>query len=406
MIELDVSLVWPDGNVIRAGELRCSEPNPRRGGAIEGEFRYTAEYLHHPRAFPLDPVALPLQPGEFAAAQPKEGLHAIFEDSVPDEWGRRLLARRYRLPPSEQRIPRLLSLIGSNALGALRYRQAQPSDQVPSLASLPRLLLEVEQFEAGEDSPDALSLLYQAGSSAGGARPKALVCDSDGSEWIAKFPRPDDPVDMVRVEAACLALARTAGIEVPVARVITTTPRPVLLVQRFDVTPAGGRRHMASMATVLQVESYYYAGYGDLADVVRRLSSDPATDLVSLYRRMIFNGLLGNTDDHLKNFMLLHDDSGWRLSPGYDLLPDIYNRSEHVLSFLDSPRPPTGRVLLDAAKRFGLSRRKARAELAQVTDVVTSASEVFAAQGVPDEQIHRLDVSIRSRLRHATNTGT
>ena len=120
MIRLDVWLTLPSGDNIKAGILIIGNPNPVRG-ELQGQFRYTTGYLEHPLVFPLDPFHLPLSTETLEADRPREGVHGVFEDSLPDDWGRRLMIRRHKLGRHEQRIPNLLRLLGSQGLGALSY---------------------------------------------------------------------------------------------------------------------------------------------------------------------------------------------------------------------------------------------------------------------------------------------
>jgi serine/threonine-protein kinase HipA len=160
----------------------------------------------------------------------------------------------------------------------------------------------------------------RAGSAPGGARSKALVEDENGS-YLAKFASTRDQLDVVNLEAASMELARRAGIETAGTRLLSWgTTRKCLLVKRFDINKAGGRNHLVSMQSLLRADGYYNAGYRDLAEIIKHVSSQPGRDLYRLYRQMVFNVMIGNTDDHLKNFLMLHDDTGWRLSPAIDLL--------------------------------------------------------------------------------------
>lgn len=136
---------------------------------------------------------------------------------------------------------------------------------------------------------------------------------------------------MVRVEAPCLTLAVTAGLEVPHFRVVEFGRHPALLIECFHVQGVQGRHHMLSMQTLLGADDWYHLGYADLADLVRRLSDRPEVDLPALYRQMVFNAFIGNTDDHLKNFCLLHRGDAWRLSPAYDRFARRSLRAQQVV---------------------------------------------------------------------------
>lgn len=203
---------------------------------------------------------------------------------------------------------------------------------------------------------------------------------------------------MVRVEAASLALARDAGLRVPDFRVLSCGRRSALLLARFDQAPAGGRYHLLSLQTLTGAEGYYQLGYGDLADCLRRVSARPESDLPALYRQLAFNATLGNTDDHLKNFALRREPVGWRLTPAFDLLPDVLQRGEHCLHFGPAGHRPTPEALRTLAGAFGVSRQRAVLILAEVRAAVAGWRARFDEYGVPSADCERLGRDIERRL--------
>ena len=398
---LTVWLTLPAAEVVKIGELAINDPDAR--GALDGQFRYTPEYLENPKAFPLDPLHLPLSADIFDADRPHAGVHGVFEDSLPDDWGRRLLVRRYKLGRKDQRIPQLLRLIGNQGLGALSYMEKGRPDLkttgVP-IRHLQELALLVERFEQDKTvDDDELSLLFQAGSSPGGGRPKALVKDESGA-YLAKFASARDQLDVVSLEAAAMELGRRAGIETADTRLLALGSRKCLLVKRFDINEAGGRNHLISMQSLLKADGYYYAGYSDLAEVIRHVSTQPGQDLQRLYRQMVFNVMIGNTDDHLKNFIMLHNDEGWGLSPAFDLVPNIGFSREHVLRIGYDNRPPDLGTLLQEAGHFGLKRRQQTLEvIMEVHEAVSEWSAVFATCNVPKRDAESIGRDISRRLK-------
>ncbi len=201
MIKLNVWLTVKQDNAIKAGELIVSDPDPQ--GRLLGQFRYTPEFLENPSAFALDPVNLPLSQNIFDANRPRSGVHGVFEDSLPDDWGRRLLVRRYNLTRNEQRVPHLLQVLGGNAMGALRYSEdntfpkASPlieSSELEKIEALSRRF-EIDPLAVDED----IAFLFQAASSPGGARPKALVHDENHA-YLAKFASVKDTFDVVSLK--------------------------------------------------------------------------------------------------------------------------------------------------------------------------------------------------------------
>jgi serine/threonine-protein kinase HipA len=401
MTHLYVWLRMPLGEVLRAGEIRVAGPDLRRGGYLRGEFRYEEDYLKHPRAFALDPFHLPLSERVIAAERPRAGLHGIFEDSLPDDWGRSVLIRRFRLSRGEQSPPHLLAALGADCLGALAYSEtsAQPAAPEPVTSpDLSALVAAAEQYDSNphELTENALAMLFRAASSPGGARPK-IVVDYGNVHWIAKLRSSRDEVEMVLVEAACLALARASGLEVPQFRVESLSKRKALLVKRFDVTAQGGRYHVASMQTLAGVDGYYNFDYAEMADIVRQISYRPEDDLPMLYRQAVFNAILGNTDDHLKNFAMLRDRAGWRLTPAYDLLPDIPSRGEHVLQFGNSGNRPTQQGIRDLARSFGLSAKKGSTLVSEVVSAFEGWKRIFRQYAVAEKDIGRLRADLDRR---------
>lgn len=402
MIRLDAWLTLPSGESVKAGILVAADPDPVRGG-LQGQFRYAPEYLEHLQAFPLDPLNLPLSAETFDAARPRAGVHGVFEDSLPDDWGRRLMIRRYKLGRNEQRVPNLLRLLGNQGLGALSYvEEGRPELKTTGVSCrrLQELALLAEKFEQkpAAATDDELFLLFQAGSSPGGARPKALVEDESGS-YLAKFASARDQLDVVSLEAAAMELGRRAGIETAKTRLMPLgIMKKCLLVKRFDINEAGGRNHLVSMQSLLKADGYYNAGYRDLAEVIKHISSQPGHDLHRLYRQMIFNVMIGNTDDHLKNFIMLHDDTGWRLSPAFDLIPNIGFNQEHVLRIGLDARPPNLETLIAEAKHFGIKRRQQAVDvIKEVLMAVNVWPEVFSTNKVPEKDAEVIGKDIRQR---------
>jgi len=397
MIRLDVWLTLATGEHLQAGELACADADGQ--GRYASAFRYTPDYLADPRAFPLDPASLPLTPGEFQGSQLDAPL-MVLEDALPDDWGRRLLILRHGLPRGQQAEPFLLRAQAGQGLGALAFpppgEAPRTHDDSATLLDLETLHEAARRLEQDGEVDIAHRLLLAAGSSPGGARPKALIRDDQG-HWIAKFSSGRDEVDMVGLEAASLELARMAGLEIPEFRLENLAGgRRALLVKRFDLTPQGGRRHMLSLRALLRAGGYYVLRYADLIAALRRYSAQPEIDVPRLYRQMVFNALLGNTDDHLKNFWMLHDSRGYTLSPAFDLLPDIGGRREHVLLFDLSPNPPGPDGLAELGRKWGVAGalgicREARAAVARF-------SEIARRYGVPKADAARFARDIDHRL--------
>ncbi|MFZ2633233.1 MAG: type II toxin-antitoxin system HipA family toxin [Desulfosalsimonadaceae bacterium] len=396
--------VWvtlPDGVCLPAGDMVCEDPDKR--GRVSGEFRYHPQYLGHPKAFPLDPVSLPLGVNPFACDRPC-GVHGVFEDSLPDDWGRNLLVRKAGLQRREWTIPNLLLALGSSGLGALSYTQEGaplPVRADADMISLTDLLRIALRYDAGEPVPDdEMAMLFQAASSPGGARPKALIADAAGDQWMVKFPSRRDRLNMVVIEAATMALARQAGLNVSETKIMPCARRKVLLIKRFDIRRMDiglpGRRHMISMQTLLCAEGVYRFGYHDLFEIIRKYSAQPEIDIHNIFSQMTFNALIGNTDDHLKNFTIIHDDHGYFLSPAYDLMPDTTDRREHVLHFNGNYIAPGS----DELKQIGKMEKVSGASeiVDRVRESLVKWQSVFESFAVPKADIARLSWGIERHL--------
>ena len=407
-------VVWkrnPSGQQQRVGTIRVKDPDPVHGGLV-GAFRYDADYLAEKGSFSLDPLHLPLSPEVFEANRLRAGVHGVFEDALPDDWGRGLLVRRHNLTAADSRVPGLLRILGGEGLGALAFgeRNRAPRRVDPSAAfrDLGSLVQAAERYEQSGTLPSdpLIRPLLQAGSSPGGARPKALVRE-DAVLYIAKFPSAKDPagVDMVRVEAASLVLAQQAGIETPESRVVLCGSRPVLLSRRFDVSAQGGRYHQISLQSLLGADGYYHESYARVADAVRQVSGAVDADLAALYRRIVFHALLGHTDDHLKNILMRHDGQIYRLAPAFDLAPDVFQRADHVLSFGASGVQPSQASLVALGPVCGLSPGQAAAIRAQVAGAMKDWDTVFARAGVSKGERARYAADLEKRIRMASGPG-
>ena len=388
--------VWvrrADSAIHLVGELATTAPN-RDNGRFESEFEYARTWVREPGAFALDPVSLPLDTARRFRAEMLYPPLAVFDDALPDDWGRRLLAAAIIASgDGTPTSPEMLLRMRGGGTGALLFAATDtvphPDQSVPS-AELSKLLEAAAQFEAGTLPPgDEFRRLLEGSSRAGGARPKALVHDESG-EWLAKFPSRvrDGAYDVVGLEATCLTVARRAGLEVPDSRLQTVGTRRVLMVKRFDVSAEGGRHHMVSLRTLCKERpGIYLHSYSDLARVLRKHSASPADDVAALYRHMVFNAAIGNVDDHLKNFWMLVRPGGFRLAPAFDLVPDISGRGEHTLSFQQGFACPTGAEMMTLAAEWGV------AGAAAVLEDIVKATQDFATTA------QRLKVSHPGSLR-------
>lgn len=369
-------------------------------------FEYDPAWLRHAARFSLEP-ALKLGPGPFHTAADAPLLGAI-GDSAPDRWGRSLMRRmERRRADRERQTPRTLREIDYLLLvddearqGALRFAEREGGpflreegvNRIPPLVELPRLLSAAEHVMADEDTEEDLRLLFAPGSSLGGARPKASVIDKDGHLAIAKFPRQEDEFDAVKWEAVALTLADSAGITVPVARVETVDDKSVILLRRFD--RHGTRRvPFLSAMSMLGSKDNDSRSYLEIVDALRQHGAAPKEDIPALWRRLVFNVLISNTDDHLRNHGFLYDGpNGWRLSPSYDLNPVPTDIKPRMLATAINEDDNTASLALamEVAGYFELDAVAARDIAAQVGNAVADWRAEAARHGLTKAETDRM----------------
>ena len=402
-----------------------------RGNKESASFEYDSSWLQDRRAFALDPE-LPLARGQFHTTRP---LFNAFTDPAPDRWGQTLMRRNERARArGEKRQPRTLLAIDfltlvddETRLGALRFKDGEsapsgarsPADargtaflsatgkRVPPVIELPRLLSATTRILDQKETDEDLLLLLAPGTSLGGARPKASVRDKDGSLLVAKFPRKDDEWPVTRWEAATLALAKSAGIDVPAWRVDSVLRKPVLMLRRFD-RRGPVRVHFMSALTAVQGDDGETRSYLELVDVLRREGSEVETDLRELWRRVVFNILVSNTDDHLRNHGFVRDAVGWRLAPAYDLNPmpsDVRPRI-HALAIDEADTSGSLETALSVAPAFGFSKAAdARAIARKVGSAVAKWRMVAAQCGIGKRDVERMSSAFEHEdLRAAVGT--
>lgn len=396
-----VYLDW-EGAPVPVGKLWSRARKGKEGATFE----YDAKWLENPSRFSLEP-ALKVGPGPFHTANGK-ALFGALGDSAPDRWGRALMRRAERQEATvENRTPRtllevdyLLRVTDEARQGALRFATEPgeaflaPSDRnaIPPLIDLPKLLSASEKISEDPHAAEELRFLLAPGSSLGGARPKASVRDMDGHLAIAKFPHKEDETDAVLWEAVALRLAGKAGIEVPEFRVEAVASRNVLVLRRFDRVD-GARRPFLSAMSMLDARDNEQHSYLEIADSLRQHGARAKDDLRQLWRRMVFNVLISNTDDHLRNHGFLYESmSGWVLSPAYDLNPVPTDIKPRLLS--TGIDPDDGSASLDLAMEyaeyFELTHPVAAAIAKEVGAATSSWRDEAARLGLRPAEIDRM----------------
>lgn len=357
------------------------------GSGKRSAFSYDERWLRDARFFTLSPDLLPV----LSVQHPQQVFFRALEDTAPDSWGERVIRRAHaklrqqdRETPALEPVDFLMWVDDEARVGALRLfdpqakvylRSGGTHSHVLPLVELDKIVRAARALEAGTESAQDLQYLLGQGTSLGGARPKSTVRDTDGRLALGKFPSQSDKRDVARGEVLAMRLAAKAGINVAAARVEVIDGTAVAVIRRFDRTDDGGRIPYVSAATMLQSEGREAVhAYTELVDVLLQEGANPIADIHQLWRRLVFNFLVCNTDDHLRNTGFLYDarNHGWRLSPAFDLNPMPGDRRESKTWLTEDSGPIDGRgALMEGAPYFRLDAKEAASiwnEVAQAVD--------------------------------------
>jgi len=381
--------------------------------SLRGKTVYSFEYDNEwiKTGIAIDPE-LPLFSGlHYASSHDNFG---IFKDSSPDRWGQLLMKRReILLSKIEQKEPRtlfgidfLLGVHDSHRMGGLRFKERADGDflsnderlAAPPWTSLRDLEFAVEQYEKNADNLDETSLkwinqLIAPGSSLGGARPKADVVDTNGKQWIAKFPSNKDDTDVGLWEMVVHTLAIQAKITVPNAIIKRlASPYHTYLSQRFDRTADNKRIHFASAMTLLQRtdgdDADCGVSYLDLVGFIKSTCTDVIENLEELFRRVLFSVCVSNTDDHLRNHGFIYTEAGWTLSPAFDI-----NANETgtglKLNIDDEDNSLDIDLVMKTAPYYLLSNQRAEEIKKEVTKAVSSWRKLATQYKISPSEIER-----------------
>lgn len=348
-------------------------------------FTYGRSYLERQNAIPIFSPELALERGAIAPNPPLD-MAGCLRDGAPDAWGRRVIINRLTglQGDAAQNVDfdELTFMLnsGSDRIGALDFQRSSdryaPREQ--DNATLEELQDAAGHVDRGEQIPAALEKALFHGSSIGGARPKALIEDGD-TKFIAKFSASNDTYAVVKSEYVAMRLAERVGLNVAPVLLTAANGKDILLVQRFDRALAQGgwtRKAMVSALTMLGLTEMqaHYASYVDLAQIVRARFAAPRATLRELFARMVFNILVGNTDDHARNHAALWDGATLALTPAYDICPQGRNGREanQAMAVIGDDR----RSLLEhcrlSAQSFLLSDVEAR-------EIINSQASVIVA---------------------------
>jgi serine/threonine-protein kinase HipA len=400
--ELSVHVDW-GGETQLVGRLWARV----RGNRATSSFVYDECWRRKAGTFALSPD-LPLTAGQFHT---ERALFPALTDPAPDGWGRSLMRRHERARAEQEgRQPRALFdidfLVGVDdrtRLGALRLKHKAGDEflttsnrPIPPLIDLPALLAATNRIDRGRETRTDIDLVLEPGSSLGGARPKATVVDRSGHLLMAKFPKHDDEWPVTRWEAVVLELAEHAGVETSQWRLENVARRAVLLARRFDRVGANLRVPYTSGMTALGASDHDgrrdRRSYLELADFIRAHGAQPAKDLEQLWRRIVFNVLVSNTDDHLRNHAFLRDPRGWRLSPAFDMNPCPTDVKPRIHSLAIDETDATGAIdlVLAVAPQFGLSMSEVHSIMPSVGEAVSSWRAVAKKYKLKPREIDRM----------------
>lgn len=319
-------------------------------------FEYSAEWLGS--GFSISPFELPLKSGVFIAkSRPFDGGFGVFDDCLPDGWGLLVLDRYLQqngINPRTLTLLDRLALVGSAGRGALEFRPDRSLVSKQDYVDFEKLALEAEQILGNEDySGKGIEEFQYRGGSPGGARPK-IFTRYDGKEWFVKFRAKNDSERIGAEEYNYSLLAKKCGIEMPETRLFEGK---YFGVERFDRTPKG-KLHVISMAGLVGADYRLPSiDYAHIFQACAMLTHNVA-ELWKVYRLMVFNYLIGNKDDHAKNFAFIYRDGDWHFSPAYDLLPSDGINGYKTTSINDRIEP-SKEDLFAVAVKAGLDKREA-----------------------------------------------
>ena len=354
--------------------------------------------------------------------QPGCDIFGCFSDALPDRWGRLLLNRREQILATEEKRPMrrlssydyLLGIDDFSRMGGFRLKTEIDGPfincdnflRIPPLTDIRSLVaasMEIEKSEEQNIMPEKkwiLQLLHP-GTSLGGARPKAVVRDTDGSLYVAKFPSRNDDYDVSLWEHLSHLLAKKAGVSAAETRVMETGGKHhALLSKRFDRTSEGKRIHFASAMTLLGLTDGCDAqsgnGYLDIADFILQNCCDVEYNLRQLFRRVAFNVAIGNSDDHFRNHGFLLTPKGWTLSPAYDMNPTL-SEYQSLLITSSTNKADLG-LLLGASEEYMIGKEEAGSIIQEVKDAVSAWKNTAVNIGIGKRETDLFEQVFNTRI--------
>lgn len=356
-----------------------------------GTFVYGRNYLSTASSLSLDPFQLPLEEREFKNTL-NEGLHGPIRDASPDSWGRFVIEKNTSLNEHHP-IGYLLNSM-DDRIGALSFGTSKNpptgKGEYNKTVDLQKLIQATHKLEQNLSLNESERALLMVGPSAGGARPKTTV-EHDNALWLAKFPAYNDKQNFSKIEFATMKLAKTCGLNTPDVRIIKVGSQDVFLIKRFDrkfdsFLKKYYRTHFVSGLTLLNIDEKDRQKYSylDLADQMRRWIKKPQFDLAELYKRIVFNGLVSNTDDHPRNHGFLFSGNDYDLSPVYDVVPkpEIGSNRYLAMEFGKHGRIFNLENLISRCDAFDLTQDEAKNIFHEFKSKLTNWRNDYSDQGV------------------------
>lgn len=384
------------------GKLVYIKDGPRE----YSQFAYNEEWLADPQSIDIS-TDLTRQLGYQLRKPPTQHDSCFFlalADTEPDAWGRRIIARAHAkarakdatLGPLSE-INYLAAVDDFSRIGALRVRDekgqylqsvVRGERTTPAFIELEKILNASRAVELSQESVEDLQYLLGRGTSLGGMRPKCTVLDANGALAVGKFTSVNDERSVTKGEVLALQMAKLAGIKSADAMIAMVQDQAVAIIRRFDRTPSQARIPYMSGTTMLQANREDEHSYTELIDIMRAKCKDFAADANQLWRRLLFNHLIANVNDHLQNIGFLHvGNNQWKLSPAFDLnpFPDKERESKTWLS--EDTGPITSvKQLVEQAPQFGLSPLEVKNVLASVVKAVMQWKDVAMSAAVGMQQ--------------------
>ena len=384
-----------------AGVLKSSNSAGRN--LASASFQYDSVYCANPHAYPISPE-LPLVSARTFTPENRT-IFGAFADASPDTWGKKLIEAAHELKRGNESglqrnladLDYLLHVSDFARMGALRFKEPSGDKwltsgaEAASINDLERVVAVARRYEDRNTRDEDLAYLSEIAIGPGGARPKANVIMESGSLAIAKLPQSrDGNIDVESWEALALTLAQKIGIRTPrFDHRRAGVEKSVLVVQRFDRVGAHARLGYISAATAMELGPLRegHVTYQDFADTISELSSKPADDLHEIFARIALTVLINNVDDHWRNHGFLHDGSGWRLSPIFDVNPStVHSVSSQAINAEDDPRNRDIRNLASVAGNFNLTSEQAAATIRRVAVHVEAWPTIATSLEIPGDQ--------------------